>query len=127
MLLKASEIFMTLQACRELASQVDQPFHLGITEAGGQRSGTVKSAIGLGSLLMEGIGDTIRVSLASDPVEEVTVQVDYASYVAAGEGNRKIVYDYDYELDKNEAKRQINLVQPVFVSTILDEARQTFR
>ena len=63
----------------------------------------------------------------SDPIEEVTVEVDYASYVAAGEGNRKIVYDYDYELDKNEAKRQINLVQPVFVSTILDEARQTFR
>ena len=74
--LKASEIFMTLQACRELASQVDQPFHLGITEAGGQRSGTVKSAIGLGSLLMEGIGDTIRVSLASDPVEEVKVGSD---------------------------------------------------
>ena len=74
--LKASEIFMTLQACRDLASQVDQPFHLGITEAGGQRSGTVKSAIGLGSLLMEGIGDTIRVSLASDPVEEVKVGSD---------------------------------------------------
>ena len=67
---------MTLQACRELARQVDQPFHLGITEAGGQRSGTVKSSIGLGSLLMEGIGDTIRVSLASDPVEEVKVGSD---------------------------------------------------
>ena len=74
--LKASEIFMTLQACRELARQVDQPFHLGITEAGGQRSGTVKSSIGLGSLLMEGIGDTIRISLASDPVEEVKVGSD---------------------------------------------------
>ncbi len=74
--LKASEIFMTLQACRELARQVDQPFHLGITEAGGQRSGTVKSSIGLGSLLLEGIGDTIRVSLASDPVEEVKVGSD---------------------------------------------------
>ena len=74
--LKASEIFMTLQACRHLSRQVDQPFHLGITEAGGQRSGTVKSSIGLGSLLMEGIGDTIRVSLASDPVEEVKVGSD---------------------------------------------------
>jgi (E)-4-hydroxy-3-methylbut-2-enyl-diphosphate synthase len=74
--LKASEIFMTLKACRGLASQIDQPFHLGITEAGGQRSGTVKSAIGLGSLLMEGIGDTIRVSLAADPVEEVKVGSD---------------------------------------------------
>ena len=74
--LKASEIFMTLKACRGLASQIDQPFHLGITEAGGQRSGTVKSAIGLGSLLIEGIGDTIRVSLAADPVEEVKVGSD---------------------------------------------------
>ncbi len=74
--LKASEIFMTLKAYRSLATQIDQPFHLGITEAGGLRSGTVKSAIGLGSLLMEGIGDTIRVSLAADPVEEVKVGFD---------------------------------------------------
>ena len=74
--LKASEIFMTLDAYRDLASQIDQPFHLGITEAGGLRSGTVKSAIGLGSLLMDGIGDTIRISLAADPVEEVKVGFD---------------------------------------------------
>src|SRR5690606_13162790 len=68
--LKASEIFMTLRAYRTLADQIEQPLHLGITEAGGLRSGTVKSAIGLGALLMDGIGDTIRVSLASDPVDE---------------------------------------------------------
>jgi (E)-4-hydroxy-3-methylbut-2-enyl-diphosphate synthase len=74
--LKASEIFMTLKAYRSLATQIDQPFHLGITEAGGLRSGTVKSAIGLGALLMEGIGDTIRISLAADPVEEVKVGFD---------------------------------------------------
>jgi len=74
--LKASEVFMTLAAYRALAGQIDNPFHLGITEAGGQRSGTVKSAIGLGALLMEGIGDTIRVSLAADPVEEVKVGFD---------------------------------------------------
>ena len=74
--LKASEIFMTLAAYRSLATQIDQPFHLGITEAGGLRSGTVKSAIGLGALLMDGIGDTIRVSLAADPVEEVKVGFD---------------------------------------------------
>lgn len=74
--LKASEIFMTLAAYRSLATQIDNPFHLGITEAGGLRSGTVKSAIGLGALLMEGIGDTIRVSLAADPVEEVKVGFD---------------------------------------------------
>ena len=74
--LKASEIFMTLTAYRQLATQIDQPLHLGITEAGGLRSGTVKSAIGLGALLMQGIGDTIRISLAADPVEEVKVGFD---------------------------------------------------
>lgn len=74
--LKASEIFMTLEAYRRLAGQIDQPFHLGITEAGGARSGTVKSAIGLGALLLDGIGDTIRISLAADPVEEVKVGFD---------------------------------------------------
>ena len=74
--LKASEIFMTVAAYRKLASQIDNPFHLGITEAGGQRSGTVKSSIGLGMLLADGIGDTLRVSLAADPVEEVKVGFD---------------------------------------------------
>lgn len=74
--LKSSDVFMTLKAYRALAGQIDQPFHLGITEAGGLRSGTVKSAIGLGALLMDGIGDTIRVSLAADPVEEVKVGFD---------------------------------------------------
>ena len=74
--LKSSEIFMTMAAYRGSANQIDQPFHMGITEAGGLRTGTVKSAIGLGALLMEGIGDTIRVSLAADPVEEVKVGFD---------------------------------------------------
>lgn len=74
--LKASDIFMTLKAYRGLAGQIEQPFHLGITEAGGLRTGTVKSAIGLGALLMDGIGDTIRISLAADPVEEVKVGFD---------------------------------------------------
>lgn len=74
--LKASEVFMAVEAYRQIASQIDQPLHLGITEAGGFRSGTVKSAIGLGTLLMEGIGDTIRVSLAADPVQEVKVGWD---------------------------------------------------
>ena len=74
--LKASDVFMTVAAYRKLADQIEQPFHLGITEAGGLRSGTVKSAIGLGVLLLDGIGDTIRVSLAADPVEEVKVGFD---------------------------------------------------
>ncbi|MBE9561466.1 MAG: flavodoxin-dependent (E)-4-hydroxy-3-methylbut-2-enyl-diphosphate synthase, partial [Proteobacteria bacterium] len=59
-----------------LATQIEQPLHLGITEAGGLRSGTVKSAIGLGMLLNDGIGDTIRVSLAADPIEEIKVGFD---------------------------------------------------
>ena len=73
---KASDVFMAVAAYRQLAKQMEQPLHLGITEAGGFRSGAVKSAIGLGMLLAEGIGDTIRVSLAADPVEEVRVGWD---------------------------------------------------
>jgi (E)-4-hydroxy-3-methylbut-2-enyl-diphosphate synthase len=70
---KASEIFMAQAAYRSLSTQIEQPLHLGITEAGGLRGGTVKSAVGLGALLLDGIGDTIRMSLAADPVEEVKV------------------------------------------------------
>ncbi|SNC58927.1 flavodoxin-dependent (E)-4-hydroxy-3-methylbut-2-enyl-diphosphate synthase [Sodalis endosymbiont of Henestaris halophilus] len=73
---KASDVFLAVQAYRLLASRIDQPLHLGITEAGSARSGTVKSAIGLGLLLSEGIGDTLRVSLAADPLEEVRVGFD---------------------------------------------------
>ena len=73
---KASEVFMAVAAYRLLAKEIDQPLHLGITEAGGLRGGTVKSSVGLGMLLMDGIGDTIRVSLAADPVEEVKVGFD---------------------------------------------------
>ena len=74
--LKASEVFMTVAAYRLLAEQIEQPLHLGITEAGSLRPGTVKSSIGLGMLLADGIGDTLRVSLAADPVEEVKVGFD---------------------------------------------------
>ena len=70
---KASEIFMAQAAYRDLAKRIEQPLHLGITEAGGLRSGTVKSAIGLGALLLDGIGDTVRISLAADPAEEARV------------------------------------------------------
>lgn len=73
---KASDVFMAVAAYRLLAQQIDNPLHLGITEAGSFRSGAVKSAVGLGMLLAEGIGDTIRVSLAADPVEEIKVGFD---------------------------------------------------
>jgi (E)-4-hydroxy-3-methylbut-2-enyl-diphosphate synthase len=71
--LKAHDVRSTVSAYRMLATECDYPFHLGITEAGTLRTGTVKSSVGLGMLLAEGIGDTIRVSLAADPVEEVPV------------------------------------------------------
>lgn len=70
---KASDVFMSAAAYQQLAEATDAPIHLGITEAGGLVSGTIKSAIGLGNLLWMGIGDTIRVSLSADPVEEVKV------------------------------------------------------
>ncbi|MEL7214545.1 MAG: flavodoxin-dependent (E)-4-hydroxy-3-methylbut-2-enyl-diphosphate synthase [Pseudomonadota bacterium] len=69
--MKASDVFLASAAYMQLAEATDKPIHLGITEAGGHYSGTVKSAIGLGQLLWMGIGDTIRVSLSADPVEEV--------------------------------------------------------
>lgn len=73
---KASDVFLAVAAYQGLADQCDYPLHLGITEAGGLRAGTIKSAIGIGSLLWAGIGDTIRVSLSADPVEEVKVGFD---------------------------------------------------
>jgi len=70
---KASDVFLAVAAYQQLAEQCDHPLHIGITEAGGLRTGTVKSAIGLGSLLWAGIGDTLRVSLSAEPEEEVKV------------------------------------------------------
>ncbi|MEZ5996265.1 MAG: flavodoxin-dependent (E)-4-hydroxy-3-methylbut-2-enyl-diphosphate synthase [Hyphomonadaceae bacterium] len=73
---KASDVFLTVAAYQSLAEATDAPLHLGVTEAGALRAGTVKSSIAMGSLLWAGIGDTIRVSLAADPVEEVKVGHD---------------------------------------------------
>lgn len=73
---KASDAFLTVAAYHALSEATDAPLHLGVTEAGGQRIGTVKSSIGIGSLLWAGIGDTIRVSLSAEPEEEVKVGFD---------------------------------------------------
>jgi (E)-4-hydroxy-3-methylbut-2-enyl-diphosphate synthase len=73
---KASDVFLAVAAYQQLADVCDYPIHLGITEAGGLRSGTIKSSIGMGNLLWAGIGDTIRVSLSADPVEEIKVGFD---------------------------------------------------
>lgn len=74
--LKSSSVPLTIESYRKMAKLVDYPFHLGITEAGTKFSGTIKSAIGIGTLLAEGIGDTIRVSLTDNPVEEVKVGIE---------------------------------------------------
>ena len=85
---KASDVFMAVKAYKKLASICDYPLHLGITEAGGQRSGSIKSSIGIGNLLLNGIGDTIRVSLADKPEEEV--KVGYEILKSLGIRNRGI-------------------------------------
>jgi len=68
---KSSDVFLTVKSYKQLSQICDYPLHLGITEAGGLMTGSIKSSIGIGQLLMEGIGDTIRVSLSSDPVDEI--------------------------------------------------------
>ena len=70
---KSSDVFLSVEAYRQLSRKIDYPLHLGITEAGSFISGSIKSSIGLGILLREGIGDTIRISLSDDPVKEVTI------------------------------------------------------
>ncbi|MBD3422281.1 MAG: flavodoxin-dependent (E)-4-hydroxy-3-methylbut-2-enyl-diphosphate synthase [Chitinivibrionales bacterium] len=74
--IKASDVVTTIEACRLLAHQCDYPQHIGITESGTVRTGTIRSAVGLGALLAEGIGDTVRVSLAGDPVHEIPVAAE---------------------------------------------------
>ena len=70
---KSSDVFLSIEAYRQLSAVTDYPLHLGITEAGGFLPGSIKSSIGLGSLLLDGIGDTIRISLSDDPIEEVKI------------------------------------------------------
>ena len=70
---KSSDVFLSMEAYRQLSSKTNYPLHLGITEAGGFIPGSIKSSIGIGSLLLSGIGDTIRISLSDDPVKEVKI------------------------------------------------------
>jgi len=71
--LKASDVFTTIKACRIFSEKSTYPLHLGVTEAGPLEAGTIKNAVGIGTLLAEGIGDTLRVSLTASPVEEIKV------------------------------------------------------
>jgi len=84
--IKASDVLTTVEACRLLAAQADVPQHIGITEAGTVRSGSIRSAVGLGTLLTDGIGDTIRVSLSGDPVQEIYVAKEILKSLGLMEG-----------------------------------------
>ena len=88
---KASDVFMAVAAYTQLAEQCDHPLHIGITEAGSRRAGTVKSSIGLGNLLWAGIGDTMRVSLSAEPEEEVLVGWDILKSLGIRHRGVKIV------------------------------------
>lgn len=123
---KASDVFLAVESYRLLAKQIRQPLHLGITEAGGLRAGSVKSAVGLGMLLAEGIGDTIRISLAADPIEEIKVGFDILkslrirsrgiNFIACPSCSRQ---EFDVISTVNELERRLeDLVTPMDVSII---------
>ena len=124
--LKASNVFMTVAAYRLIADQIEQPLHLGVTEAGGFRSGAVKSSVALGMLLMDGIGDTLRVSLAADPVQEVKVGFDIlkslslrakgVNFVACPSCSRQ---NFDVVKTMNELEVRLeDIITPVDVAVI---------
>ena len=123
---KASDVFLAVGAYRLLAQEIDQPLHLGITEAGGFRSGSVKSAVGLGMLLAEGIGDTLRVSLAADPVQEIKVGFDILkslrirsrgiNFIACPSCSRQ---EFDVVSTMNQLEERLeDVVKPMTVSVI---------
>ncbi|WP_394200621.1 flavodoxin-dependent (E)-4-hydroxy-3-methylbut-2-enyl-diphosphate synthase [Shewanella waksmanii] len=123
---KASDVFLAVESYRLLAKQIKQPLHLGITEAGGARAGSVKSAVGLGMLLAEGIGDTLRISLAADPVEEIKVGFDILkslrirsrgiNFIACPSCSRQ---EFDVIATVNELEQRLeDVVTPMDVSII---------
>ena len=123
---KASDVFLAVGAYRLLAKEIDQPLHLGITEAGGMRSGSVKSAVGLGMLLAEGIGDALRVSLAADPVQEIKVGFDILkslrirsrgiNFIACPSCSRQ---EFDVVSTMNQLEERLeDIIEPVSVSVI---------
>jgi (E)-4-hydroxy-3-methylbut-2-enyl-diphosphate synthase len=123
---KASDVFLAVGAYRLLAKEIEQPLHLGITEAGGFRAGSVKSAVGLGMLLADGIGDTLRVSLAADPVQEVKVGFDILkslrirsrgiNFIACPSCSRQ---EFDVVNTMNQLEERLeDVVEPITVSVI---------
>lgn len=123
---KASDVHLAVGAYRLLAKEIEQPIHLGITEAGGFRSGAVKSAVGLGMLLAEGIGDTMRISLAANPVEEVKVGFDILkslsirsrgiNFIACPSCSRQ---EFDVVQTMNQLEERLeDVIEPITVSVI---------
>ncbi|MEM1105923.1 MAG: flavodoxin-dependent (E)-4-hydroxy-3-methylbut-2-enyl-diphosphate synthase [Pseudomonadota bacterium] len=123
---KASDMFLTVAAYQQLAEATDAPLHLGITEAGGLRTGTVKSSIGMGNLLWMGIGDTIRVSLSAEPVEEIKVGFEMLKSLGLRTRGVNIVacpscarqgFDVIKTVEKLEA-RLAHIAEPISLSII---------
>ncbi len=123
---KASDVFMTVAAYHKLAEATDAPLHLGVTEAGGLRVGTVKSAIGIGNLLWAGIGDTIRVSLSAEPEEEIKVGFDILKSLGIRTRGVNIIscpscarqgFDVIRTVEKLE-QRLAHIVEPISLSII---------
>ena len=88
---KSSDVFLSIAAYRQLSKEMDYPLHLGITEAGSYVSGSIKSSIGLGTLLLDGIGDTIRISLSDDPVKEIKIGNEILKSLGLGNRGVKII------------------------------------
>jgi (E)-4-hydroxy-3-methylbut-2-enyl-diphosphate synthase len=122
--LKSSDVLVTVAAYRELSALVDYPLHLGVTEAGGLIAGTVKSALGIGLLLAEGIGDTIRVSLTRDPVEEVRVAYEILRSLHLRERGVELISCPTcgrcginlFDLAEEAERRLVNVVTPLKVA-----------
>ena len=123
---KASDVFLATSAYEKLSEKTDAPLHIGITEAGGLRTGTVKSSIGLGSLLLKGIGDTIRVSLSTDPVEEVKVAFEILKALGLRQRGVTIIscpscsrQQFDVIKTVSEIENRLNhITHPITVSII---------
>ncbi len=124
--MKASDVIKTIQAYRILSKMINLPFHVGITEAGTMRTGTIKSALGIGTLLLEGIGDTIRVSLTCDPVEEVRVGFDILKILSIRKRGPEIIScptcgrcEIDvFEIVKIVEKSVSNIAEPVKIAVM---------
>ena len=123
---KSSDIFMSIKAYEQLAELCDYPLHLGITEAGGKRTGSIKSSIGIGNLLLKGIGDTIRISLSDEPEEEVRVGFEILKSLGLRNRGVKIIScpscaRQQFEVIKtvkNLEKRLDDIATPITVSII---------